>query len=143
MSVFTFDPGKFTLIVGGFPIGGFADGTAIKVSRTNQAYTKHTGLDGVVSRVRSRDKSGEITITLAQTSPSNDVMSAFALADELNDAGVVPVLVKDGNGRSVALSGYAWIRKLPDQDYGKEISNREWVMDTADLDIFVGGSTAS
>ena len=46
------------------------------------------------------------------------------------------------NGRTVVASAYAWIRKPAEVDNGKEIGNREWVLDTADMDIFIGGSEA-
>ncbi len=136
----TYDPSMAVLVVNGIPIGGYADGTGIKVSRSNDAYSKVTGMDGVTSRAKSVDRSGEIVITLAQTSPSNDVLSALAALDEAQNTGVVAVIITDLSGRSVYSSAKAWIRKPADAEFGKEISNREWTLDCAELAVFSGGN---
>jgi len=80
-------------------------------------------------------------LTLAQTSPSNDVLSGIAQADRLTNSGVVPVLIQDFSGRSVHVSAFGWVRRVPSAEFGKEISNREWVLDLADYDPFVGGNS--
>jgi hypothetical protein len=140
MAVRTYDPKQILVIVGGVPIGGYADGTFVKVSRKSDAYSMTTGCDGITSRAKSNDRSGSIVITLAQTSPSNKILTGFAVADEIANAGVVPVLIKDSAGDSAYVSGFAWVRKQPDGEFGKEVGNREWNMDAADLDIFTGGN---
>lgn len=135
----TYDPKLVVLTVGGVPISGYADGTAITVERSNDMYTKTSGNDGIVSRAKSNDKSGTVTVTLAQTSSSNDVLSGFHKQDELSNTGVKVINCKDVSGRSTFFSGLAWIRKYPNSEFAKEISNREWVIDCDNLDIFVGG----
>jgi hypothetical protein len=121
-------------------MSGFADGTFVTVERTTDTFSKTTGTDGFTSRAKSNDKSGSIKLTFAQTSPSNDILQGFALADEISNAGVVPVLVKDIGGRTVFVSAFGWIKKPPSVEFGKEISNREWDLDLADLQVFVGGN---
>jgi hypothetical protein len=138
----TYDPGKYTLIVGGAIIGGFADGTFIKAGRTTDTFKMHIGTDGTAARVRSRDKSGKYTVTLLQTSPSNEILSALAITDELTGAGVVPVLLKDGNGTTTVASLEAWVMKPAEVDLGKDLGNREWVIEAGDMDIFNGGVSA-
>ena len=141
MALHTYDPKEVLVIIGGAPIGGFADGTAIKVNRASDAYSKVVGADGIVSRARSNDTSGEVSITLAQTSPSNDILSAIAAVDEASNAGVIPILIQDTLGRSTFVSAFGWIRKQADAEFAKEITNREWVLDAADITMFVGGNT--
>lgn len=135
----TYDPALVILTYGGIPIKGFADGTFIVVERSNDAFTKTSGADGRVSRAKSNDKSGTVTVTLAQTSSSNDVLAGFAKQDELSNTGVKVLNCKDVGGRSTHFSSAAWIRKVPNAEYGKEISNREWVLDCDNLDSFIGG----
>ncbi len=84
-----------------------------------------------------------ITITLAQTSPSNDVLSGFMLLDETKGAGVVPIICKDNSGRSTFFAATGWVQQPPEVEFGKEITEREWVFDCTDLDIFVGGNPTS
>ena len=115
MSVYTYASDEVRIIVGGVPISGLADGTFVSVARDEQAFTKVTGADGTTSRAKSANRSGSITLTLSQTSPSNDVLSALAVADEETGAGVVPVLIKDGSGRSVHATDAAWVQKMPDR----------------------------
>jgi hypothetical protein len=140
MPVRTYDPKQVLVLVGGVPMSGFADGTFVEVERTSDTFTKVSGADGIISRAKTNDRSGTIKLTLAQTSPSNDVITGFAVADELANAGVIPVLVKDNSGRSTFVSAFAWVKKPSTAPHGKEITNREWSFDCADLDMFVGGN---
>jgi len=140
MSVRTYDPASVSVLVGGAPITGFADGTFVSIERNNDTFQIVSGADGIVSRAKSNDKTGSMSITLAQTSPSNDVLEGIASLDELSSTGVVPVMVKDNSGRSVHFSGNAWVRRVPTAEFGKEISNREWQFDLADYVPFNGGN---
>jgi hypothetical protein len=140
MSVRTYDPKQVLIIIGGIPMSGFADGDFVSVERTSDTFTKVSGADGIISRAKTNDRSGTMKFTIAQTSPSNDVLTGIAVADELANIGVVPVLVKDQSGRSVFVSAFGWVKKPPVSDFAKEIKNREWTLDLADLDVFVGGN---
>jgi hypothetical protein len=140
MPVRTYDPKQVLVLIGGAPMSGFADGSFVSVERTADTFSKVSGADGIVSRAKTNDRSGSLVLTLAQTSPMNDVLSGFAVADELTNLGVIPVLIKDNSGRSVLVSAFGWVRKPAKADFGKEISNREWTLDLADLDMFDGGN---
>jgi hypothetical protein len=135
----TYDPKQVAVLIDSIPIGGFADGTSIKVSRSNDMFSKSSGMDGILSRVKSNDVSGEITLTLAQTSPSNDVLTDFANRSADND--VVPILIKDLFGTSEYISGFVWVKKHADVEFSKDISNREWTLEAADLSMLTGGTT--
>lgn len=141
--VYTYASDEVQIIVGGVPMSGTADGTFVTISRDEQAFTKVTGADGSTSRSKSANRAGTITITLKQTSPANDVLSGFMIADEQSNNGVVPVMVKDTGGRTLHYASAAWVQQMPDQDFAKEVSNREWVMDCARIDSFVGGNPQS
>lgn len=143
MAVRTFDPKEVVLVIGGVPIAGYADGTFISVERSSDTFEKISGADGIISRSKLNDFSGELTITLAQTSPSNDILTGFAQADEKSNSGVVPVLLKDIGGTTVIFAAKGWIRKPPVVEFGKSISNREWMLDLADLEFSVGGNPQS
>jgi hypothetical protein len=140
MAVHTYDAKKVKVIVGGIPLSGYADGTFIKIERDNDLFTKVVGADGITSRSKSNDRGGTAVLTLKQTSPSNDILSAFHLTDELTNAGIFPLLVQDMSGRSTFISATAWIKKLPSSEFGKDLGNREWTFDLVDVDIFVGGN---
>jgi hypothetical protein len=137
----TYDPKLVHVIVGGIPIGGFADKSSIKVIRSNNTFEKVEGIDGVISRSKSLNKSGEIRITLEQTSTSNDVLSGIMLTDELTNSGIIPIGIFDGGSKTVFISAFAWIRKPADTEYGKDLNQREWIFDAADIDVFIGGNS--
>jgi hypothetical protein len=144
----TYDPKKIAIIVGGVPLSGFADGTMVKASRSVDTFSKKSGVDGIITRTHHHDRSGEITVSLNQSSPSNDYLSAIAKVDEESNAGVVPVLIKDalpatGSVGSTFVAAKAWIRKPPDAEYGDESTNRDWVFDVDDFEIFLGGNLAA
>lgn len=136
----TYAADEVRIVVGGALISGYADGTFVSVSRDEQAFNKITGADGTTSRSKSANKAGTITLILQQTSPSNDVLSAFMIADEQTNNGVVPVLVKDTSGRTLHFAASAWVQQMPDQDFSKDIEERQWVLDCAAIDSFVGGN---
>jgi len=136
----TYDPKKVALVVGSYTISGYADGSFISVERSNDMWSKSSGADGDVSRAKSNDFSGTITITLAQTSASNDVLSGFALIDEMTNQGVKSVLCTDVGGTTVLFSAFAWVKKVPTVEFSKEVGTREWALDCSDLKMLVGSN---
>ena len=134
-----YDPKEVSVIVGGHIVTGYADGTFLTVSRNKDAFTLGVGADGEGARSKSNDKSGRLTLTLLQSSASNDVLSGFATADEIANGGQVPVLVKDNNGTTIVEAATAWIVKKADVEYSHEITNREWIVESDRLDVLVGG----
>ena len=143
MALSTFDPASVVITVGGVPISGYADGTFALLTRSVDAWSMVTGADGLTTRVKSNNRSGTLTLTLTQTSPSNDVLSGFAVADELSNSGVVPILIKDLSGTTVLFSATGWVQKFPDVEYSNILTNREWILGLADIDVFVGGNAAA
>jgi hypothetical protein len=139
-TVRTFDATKVSFSVNGITMSGYAEGTGIKVSRSNDTFKKVTGMDGITSRCKVGDRSGEITITLSQTSPSNAILSALATLDEATGKGVVPGIVADLSGESVYVTAAMWIRKPADSEFGTELTNREWVFDCANLTMATNGN---
>lgn len=141
MAVKTYNFGEVDVIFAGIPFEGFADGTGVLVARNNPSSTDVVGSDGEGARAMSNDKSGTVTVTLLQTSATNLALSAISKADE--DGGgkeIHSLMVKDGSGFSVASAETAWLEKIADAEYAKEITNRTWVIKTDNLDSVVGGN---
>lgn len=134
----TYDPAKVSVIVGGHIVEGYADGEFVTATRNSDTFSRQGGASGEQTRAKSNDRSGTFTITLMQSSVSNAVMQGFALADEVGNAGLVPVLIKDSNGSELATAEQAWIQKPSDKGFAKEVGDRQWVLETGEL-IFAGG----
>ena len=140
MPVANYEPSRVIISVGGVNIDGFADGTFISAERTNDTFTKVTGADNRTTRIKQNDFSGTFTFTLLQSSLSNDVLTGFMVLDESTNDGVVPIIVKDLEGTTLLAAAQAWVRKPPVIEYSKDDSNREWMLDCGDMDIFAGGN---
>lgn len=134
-----YDPGQVDVNVNGSDVSGYADGTFVKVSRNADQVTLQVGADGESTAALSQNRSGRITMTLQQSSPLNDVFSALSDALEARTGGFVPVIVKDNNGTTLASAKKAWIVKRPETGFAKEPETREWIFETGNLVLTVGG----
>lgn len=137
----TYDASKVIATVDGNTMSGFADGTFIVVERTEDSFTNVTGADGQTSRSKSNNRSGTATITLCQTSPSNEVLSILLARDEKDGNAVFPFQLKEVGTDKRLFSATAWIKRMPNVEYGKEINNIEWALDLADISFNITGST--
>jgi hypothetical protein len=140
MTVKTYDPAQVLCIVAGVEIKGYADGTFITCGRDNPAWTNGSGASGEGWRAKSNDKIGTCTLTLLQTSESNDLLSALANLDELSGNGVGAFLLKDNSGNTLYSAETCWIEKQADSEFARDVTNREWVVKTDLLNVFVGGN---
>lgn len=142
MAVFTYDPSQVIISVGGVPMSGFTDGTFCEVVRDEATWVKTVGADGIVTRGKTNNRSGTLTLTLKQSSASNEVLSGFLIADELSNVGVIPILVKDLSGDSVYFAAQGWISAFANSTFGKEVGDRTWTISLAETDVFVGGNNS-
>lgn len=137
-----FSPLKVSLIVGVKAMSGFADGTFIELDYDEDAFSKKVGADGDVTRIQSANLTGTATITLDQASDCNDYLSGLAAADRASGIGVVPFMLRDASGTTIATGAEAWIRKQAATSYGKGSEDRKWVIDIAKLIMNTGGNTS-
>ena len=121
---------------------GRADGEFVKITREAAAFSSKVGCDGDVTRSRMNDNRAKVEITIMQTSPSNDIFSAQHILDKLtpNGDGIMPLFIKDNNGRSLFTAEHAWIENDPETAFDREAGTRVWVLECARLRSFIGGS---
>jgi len=134
----TYDPLKVSISAFGLNIVGVAPGTFIKCSRNEDAYQIQVGADGHATRVRNRNASGRIEITLQHGSPSNAQLAAIAAQDELAGTGIGAVLIRDVSPLTtpaLAECRTGWIVKNADMERGKEAGEVTWIIETDDLTI--------
>ena len=117
--------------------GGFAEGELVRVVMVEEAFKPYVGADGGVSRAETHNQMADIELRLAQTSPTNAALAA-ALAAKL----VGPVEIVDLNGVSLHVASKAWIVKAPDAAYDRDVKERVWKLQAADMSSFVGGQVA-
>lgn len=140
MSVKTYSADQVTVLIGSHIVSGFADGTFIQIEENGNGVTSVAGADGEVARSMSTDPRKKITLTLLQTSDSNDVLSAAYNLDRTTKNATIPITVKDLRGRTMFAASTAWVMKQANVEFGKEVGSREWTLETADGAFFVGGN---
>ena len=143
MSVFTYDPKQVIVTIGGVPMSGFSDGTFLEIDRNEPTWNVVVGADGLVTRGKTNNFTGTVTFTLKQSSPSNDVLSGLMAIDEATNRGVFPILVKDLSGNSIYFGGRCWVTQYANSTFGKDISDRQWVLMMDEADMFVGSNSES
>lgn len=123
-------------------VSGFQEGTFLEIERTIPHATLQNGADGTNARVVRAVKNSDITLTLMQTSESNDVLSQLLVLDEGSRDGsdVFAITIKDTSGRTVASSAAAFIGTTPSMGFSEEISQRDWVIHAIHMNIHIGGN---
>ena len=136
-----YDFKKVAVLCNGIQITGFMDGTGISVEPSDDDFKPHVGVDGRHSRARNNGVYEICTLSLAQTSASNDVLSALSLADRNTGIGVFAMSITDTIGTTLHVSASAYIQKRPTTEEGDELSGRDWVIIMPpDGESFVGGN---
>jgi hypothetical protein len=128
-------------VVPAHEVTGYADGDdAIMITRREDAITDKVGADGRMAIARSANKSGEITLKLMQTSPTNHVLVEIHTLQQQKGGQFIPiqVLFQDTNrqDRAAAVAGY--IKKLPEIQRGAGVNTQEWVIVCESLDVRLG-----
>lgn len=135
-----YSPDQILIIFKGQDIQGLADGTFVKAVRSEKSFKTKVGARGAVTRIRMRNFTGIVTVTLQSISSSNDVLQAFLDADEEFGTGVGPLMIKDLNSNTLATADKAWATKVPDLERSDDGPNTEWEFECAHLIIKHGGS---
>jgi hypothetical protein len=131
--VTTYDAKKVIITLGGVPIGGYADGSFVEITPTADSFAKKTGADGEVARSRSNDNTHRVTITLQQSSLSNEYLSKVKNADKLTNLGMLPLSITDLSGTTLFFWPQAWVVTDPSWTYAKENTERAWAFDTGQV----------
>lgn len=142
----SYSPESVVVVIGNnkfsHALSGYVDGTFINIARVIPHATLYTGADASNVRVVRAVKNCDVTLTLHQSSESNDVLSQLLILDEQSRSGedIFSITIKDLSGRTVASSGSAFIGTSPDVGFGTEVSERAWVLHAINMQIFEGGN---
>lgn len=138
----TYEFNQVTVALGPILMDGFQNGEGVVIAHDAPRFTKVVGIDGKVTRNKSHNRMATVTIKLMQTSAQNDLLSALLNTDSEapNGAGILPIYIRDRNGRSLHTGAEAWIEGFGDVTYDAEATAREWVIGVARLESFTGGN---
>lgn len=140
MPLYTVDPGKVKISIGGVPLSGFGENIS-EIEYDEDSFTLKTGCDAHATRVKNLNQNGKATIYLMQSSASNDVLDLLATKDRTNGTGIVPFLLQDLSGRTVAAAPQAYVTKIANSAYGKDAKENTWMITLIDLKMNVRGNT--
>lgn len=132
-------PHEVLVTVGGLPIVAKSDDEFLVVDYNEDAATLNVGVDGEGSLSFNKNESGRFTIRVMQGSEANDILMGIFVAFKANKV-LVPIFVKDLNGRSTYLGSKCWPVKLPQSAFAKQAGLREWVFETESLTVNIGGN---
>lgn len=134
---------RLRIISGGHVNTGLADGTFVSIKELGDGITDVEGADGEIARSVRTLRRSEVTVTLMQTSSTNDFYSAVYHADiASHGGGTFPLLVQDLNGSTVLEAAEAWVVKMPDTDFDKTAGQtRAWVIRTGKASSFTSGGS--
>ena len=143
-TISTYNPSDVTLVVAGYVIAGW---DTISITRRTDSFKPVAGIRGKHARVRTGgslnpDTSAIITLTLAQESQSNDVLSAIHELDITEGTGRIVLTLKDKSGGSLFNSHEAYILSYPESVFTNDFSGRQWrIFCQSTKTYFVGGNT--
>ena len=142
MTMHTYSADEVIVTWGEIIFSGFADGTFVTVEQNEDSFALMVGADGDACRSKSNNRSGRMTATLLQSSGTNDLLSAAHNIDIQSPSGdgIKTLLVKDNTGRTLHTAENAWIVKPATTSFARETENREWTLETDNLQSFVGGN---
>lgn len=139
----TYDPKRVIITLGSHIFSGYAEDTFISIEPSGDGTASVAGADGEVARALNHNPLARVTITLQQTSPSNDFLSDLFNMDKASGgSGVVPFQMADLRGTTVVAASQAWVVQWPTIENGASVGDREWLLDAVITQMQVGGNFA-
>lgn len=143
----TYAPNDVSVVIqkNGFThvIGGYSEDAMVSIAQGSDRFEKYIGADNSATRIYKADTSTQISLSLQQTSISNDFLTQLHLDDveSRDSSGFFSLTVKDNSGRTLVSSQSAYIAILPDVNFSNSMEIREWAIDTFYTDNYIGGNS--
>lgn len=132
----TYDPKEVVLLINGYEVTGYTEGTGIAVTREANLVEKKVGVNGRFSLSKNRNDTGTMTVSLQATSEDNGVLEGFVeTAKQIGTSVIVPILLLDPNGALIS-SSIGWIETQADFNVEEGVSDREWTIGLGDVSTF-------
>lgn len=141
MALLTYCPDQVTISLAGLvDVQGYAEGAFVEISKDVSPYSYQSSMDGETGRTFRKDNTYTVRITLAQSSPTNDILSALHSVDVATQLGKVPLLIRDRSGTTNFFSPNAWVENYPVVGFSQNVETRVWTFKCSDGAILVGGN---
>lgn len=123
-------------------VSGYSEDSIVNIERVAETFTMYTGADNTSTRIYNANKSATITLSLQQTSASNDILSLLYSNDAAsrNSTGLFSLQISDASGRSRYFSDDAYVGVVPNSAFANSMQTRDWVLHAHNLDTYIGGN---
>lgn len=122
-----YSPKDVAISFNGIAITGVAPDSFVRLRRNSDLLGETVGAAGELSLTKIADRTGEVEIELMQTSGSNLLLSAVALATENGGPVTVGVLmIQDPSGSVLATALNAYLKSLPEVELGADQNSKTW-----------------
>ena len=165
MTVSTYSPSDVSVIYGLKHISGFVDGSFISIKRETPVFSHSRSMDGHCAISVQKYSTYTVTLTLAQTSSSNqflhslqktmmksltklDSTSPFSGLSSLsgiktivsNVISKLPFIIKDSSGNSVFFGTDVWLSEEPEVVYSAGMEGRTWTIKCLNASSSIAGN---
>lgn len=144
MGIRTYNPRNVTITLvsglGAHIVKGFDDGQFINIEYESDAYDHVVGADGEEMRIKKNDRRATCTITLLQSSDTNQYLSNLENLDRVSDSGVAGFLLRDATTNEVVASDSVWVKKRPAFNRDKSKVAMAWVLSMKSPDFNYSGA---
>lgn len=145
----TFAPNDVTIVVTQQSSGishilsGFSEDSIVNIERNAETYTLYTGADNTNTRIYNANTSAQITVSMQQTSSTNDILTQLYSndANSRDSTGLFSISVVDNSGRSSYFAEEAYIAVVPNSQFANSMQTRDWVIHAVRLETFIGGNS--
>lgn len=125
----SYSPNDISVIVGGVPVSGFGDGDFVSAEFSSDAAMLKEGADGSPAISYKRGlRGGQVTITLLQTSLSNNYLSGLLFAQKTVAGALttIPIAIINAQGGQTVTMPRAAFMKEPTVTYSGEVGTVEY-----------------
>lgn len=141
MALYTYSPSDVTVSIAGLhTVTGYVDGTFVRIIKNIRPFETQRAMDGTLERLYHFDEGYRLELTLAQSSPTNNLLSVLHNIDTVSRRMKFPVVIRDGLGQTSFFSGTTWIESIPEVAFSNGMSERTWVFACANAALNIGGN---
>lgn len=120
-------------------LDGVIDGEFVTETSDNPRWVREHDRQGNATRVRNNNRGGSFSVTISASSPTNTRLSLAVQEDDVSEACVGPLVLKDLNGNTVLEADGAFLADMATVTFGAERGSRVWIFECAAKRSFVGG----
>lgn len=141
MALYTYSPTDVIVSLSGLhTVTGYVDGTFVKIVKNMRPFEQQRAMDGTRERLYHEDDGYRVELTLAQSSPTNNVLSVLHNIDTVTRMMKFPMMIKDTRGQTNFFSATTWIEGIPDVTFSNGMETRTWVFGCAEAALTIGGN---